>query len=72
MARLEPAARLPTIWTTPDDLWEHFILPLLREHDPEPRTGRPRIDQRKAFDGVIRSATPVRFVVHNFSIGDFL
>lgn len=53
MARLEPAAELPTIWTTPDDLWEEFILPLLREHDPEPRTGRPRIDPRKALDGII-------------------
>ena len=53
MARLEPAAELPTIWKTPDDLWEQFIFPLLREHDPEPRTGRPRIDQRKALDGIL-------------------
>lgn len=53
MARLEAAAELPTIWTTPDDLWDQFILPLLREHDPEPRTGRPRIDQRKALDGIL-------------------
>jgi putative transposase len=53
MARLEPVGELPTIWTTPDDLWQEFILPLLREHDPEPRTGRPRIDQRKALDGII-------------------
>jgi putative transposase len=53
MARLSPAAELPTLWTTPDDLWQEFILPILREHDPEPHTGRPRTDQRKALDGII-------------------
>ena len=53
MARIEVAAELPTVWETPDDLWEQFIVPLLREHDPEPRTGRPRTDQRKALDGII-------------------
>jgi putative transposase len=53
MARLTPAAALPTIWTTPDDLWQEFILPILREQDPEPRTGRPRTDPRKALDGII-------------------
>ena len=51
MARLSPAAELPTIWTTPDDLWQEFILPILRQHDPEPRTGRPRTDPRKALEG---------------------
>jgi len=44
---------LPTIWTVSDQLWDDFILPVLRELDPEPRAGRPRIDQRKALDGVI-------------------
>lgn len=56
MARLEaldPAAELPTIWSIPDDFWEQFIVPLLREHDPEPHTGRPRIDPRKALDGIL-------------------
>lgn len=53
MARLSPAAELPTIWTTPDDLWQEFILPILQEHDPQPHTGRPRTDQRKALDGII-------------------
>lgn len=53
MARISPAAELPTVWTVPDDLWHGFIVPILKEHDPEPRTGRPRIDQRKAFDGII-------------------
>ena len=53
MARIEPAAELPTLWTVPDDLWDEFVLPLLRQHDPEPHMGRPRIDQRKALDGII-------------------
>src|SRR6476646_11619585 len=57
MARRKPAAAgplpMPTIWTVPDELWSDFIEPILREHDPEPRTGRPRIDQRKALDGII-------------------
>lgn len=53
MAHLEPAAELPTIWTVPDDLWYEFIVPILKQHDPEPPTGRPRIDQRKAFDGIL-------------------
>ena len=53
MARITPAAELPTVWTVPDDLWHGFIVPILKKHDPEPCTGRPRIDQRKAFDGII-------------------
>ena len=53
MARISPAAELPTVWTAPDDLWHGFIVPILKKHDPEPRTGRPRIDQRRAFDGII-------------------
>jgi putative transposase len=54
MARHKTAAQpLPTIWNVPDDLWSDFIEPTLREHDPEPRTGRPRIDPRKALDGII-------------------
>jgi putative transposase len=53
MARIEPAAELPTLWRVPDDLWQEFILPLLQKYDPEPRMGRPRIDQRRALDGII-------------------
>ena len=53
MARISPAAELPTVWTVPDDLWHGFIVPILEEHDPEPPTGRPRIDQRRAFDGIL-------------------
>ena len=53
MARRKRAVEpLATIWNTPDELWEK-ILPVLRELDPEPRTGRPRVDQRKALDGII-------------------
>lgn len=54
MARRKPAAEpLPTIWEVPDELWSEVIEPILRRHDPEPRTGRPRIDQRQALDGII-------------------
>ena len=53
MAKINRAAELPTVWDVPDDLWDGFIQPLLKEHDPEPYTGRPRIDQRKALDGII-------------------
>lgn len=53
MARISPAAELPTVWTVPDDLWHGFIVPILNKHDPEPPTGRPRIDQRRAFDGIL-------------------
>jgi transposase len=53
MARLARVEKLPTVWTVPDDLWDEFAGPLLKEHDPEPRTGRPRTDPRKALDGVI-------------------
>lgn len=54
MARHKRAVEpLPTIWNCPDELWDSFLLPTLRELDPEPHTGRPRIDQRKALDGII-------------------
>jgi transposase len=54
MARRKRAVEpLPTIWNTPDDLWDNFIVPILRELDSEPCTGRPRVDQRKALDGII-------------------
>jgi transposase len=47
---LEP---LPTIWNCPDELWDQIFVPTLHELDPEPHVGRPRIDQRKALDGII-------------------
>lgn len=43
---------LPTIWPTPDELWE-IIEPILKEHDPPKSTARPRIDQRQALDAII-------------------
>ncbi len=43
---------LPTIWNVPDALWASFAL-LIQTYDPAPRLGRPRIDPRKALDGII-------------------
>ena len=43
---------LPTIWQVPDGLWK-LIQPILNELDPPAPTGRKRIDQRKALDGII-------------------
>ena len=43
---------LPTIWRVPDELWAK-IEPILAEHDPPKATGRPRIDQRRALDGIL-------------------
>lgn len=54
MARRKRAVEpLATIWNCPEELWDNIVLPTLHELDPEPRTGRPRIDQRKALDGII-------------------
>ncbi len=46
------AKDLPTIWRVPDELWA-MIEPILAEHDPPRRTGRPRIDARAALDAII-------------------
>lgn len=43
---------LPTIWRVPDELWEK-IEPILQEHDPPKKTGRPRVDQRAALDAIV-------------------
>ena len=43
---------LGTIWRCPDGLWERVAL-VLDELDPPARTGHPRIDQRRALDGMI-------------------
>lgn len=54
MARHKRAVEpLPTIWNCPDQLWDDIVVPTLHELDPEPHTGRPRIDQRRALDGII-------------------
>ena len=53
MARRKKARKpLATIWQVPDDLWKQ-IEPILQEHDPPKRTGRKRIDQRGALDGIV-------------------
>jgi transposase len=46
---------LPTIWNVPDDLWE-MLQRILAVYDPPSKMGRPRIDQRKALDGIIYRA----------------
>ncbi len=46
---------LATIWRIPDDLWA-LVERLLRVYDPPAPTGRPRIDQRKALDGILYRA----------------
>lgn len=43
---------LETIWEVPDELWEE-IEQVIRGIDPPKETGRPRIDARRAFDGII-------------------
>jgi putative transposase len=53
MARTKRRIRpMATIWRCPDDLWEKVAL-VLDELDPPAETGRKRIDQRKALDGII-------------------
>jgi putative transposase len=43
---------MPTIWRVPDALWEK-IEPIIEEHDPPKRTGRPRADRRAVLDAVV-------------------
>lgn len=43
---------LPTIWEVSDELW-NIIRPILDELDPPSWTGRDRIDQRAALNGII-------------------
>lgn len=43
---------LPTIWRVSDELWAKFAA-ILVQHDPPKPTGRRRIDQRRALDGII-------------------
>ncbi len=43
---------LPTIWRVSDELWAK-IEAILAEYDPPKPTGRKRIDQRRALDGII-------------------
>lgn len=43
---------LPTIWEVSDELWS-MIQTILDELDPSSWTGRSRIDQRAALNGII-------------------
>lgn len=43
---------LDTIWEVPDPLWEK-LCPILEQAYPPARTGRKRIDFRKAINGII-------------------
>lgn len=36
----------------PDELW-YIIQPLLPEHTPDPRGGRPRVSDRQALSGIL-------------------
>ena len=48
----QAAEPLPTIWHADDELWGE-VEAVLTELDPPAQFGPDRIDQRKAFDGVI-------------------
>lgn len=45
--------KLKTIWEVPDRLWDEFIEPVLMKRDAPKATGRPRIDARRALNGII-------------------
>ncbi|HVR85024.1 MAG TPA: transposase [Planctomycetota bacterium] len=44
--------RTATLWEVPDPLWDR-IQPLLDTVDAPHSTGRPRVDRRRALDGII-------------------
>lgn len=52
-ARQKVVKALATIWICPDDLWQSVVVPVLEALDPPVSNGRPRIDQRRALDGII-------------------
>jgi len=53
MARTKRKVKpLPTIWEVSDELW-NIIQSILDEWDPPSWTGRRRIDQRAALNGII-------------------
>jgi transposase len=41
-----------SIWRVRDELWE-VVGPLLPEHRPDPRGGRPRLDDRVCFNAIV-------------------
>ena len=46
------AAVVDTIWEVPDGLWTE-VKRVLDELDPPKKTGRPRVDGRRALNGII-------------------
>jgi putative transposase len=49
---MDKTGELDTIWEVPEELWES-IKHALNELDPPRKTGRPRIDARRALNGII-------------------
>ncbi len=41
-----------SVWQVRDELWE-VVAPLLPEHRPDPRGGRPRVDDRVCFGAIV-------------------
>ncbi len=41
-----------SLWQTRDELWE-VVEPLLPLHEPDPRGGRPRVDDRVCFGAIV-------------------
>ena len=41
-----------SVWRVRDELWE-VIEPLLPTHRPDPRGGRPRVDDRVCFNAIV-------------------
>jgi transposase len=41
-----------SLWQVRDELWE-VVEPLLPAHEPDPRGGRPRVDDRVAFGAIV-------------------
>jgi transposase len=41
-----------SVWQVRDELWE-AVRPLLPDHPPDPRGGRPRVDDRVCFNAIV-------------------
>lgn len=41
-----------SVWRVRDEMWE-AVAPLLPEHSPDPRGGRPRVDDRVCFNAIV-------------------
>jgi transposase len=41
-----------SVWRVREELWE-AVEPLLPEHPPDPRGGRPRVDDRVCFNAIV-------------------